>query len=188
MVQPQARVLLLENRQLLLLCTKWAVRSCMSEKEVGLGRTLYASNWRQAIRKSVSARPARDREKNTHRRLEAPLGVRLDLGSLRTDRSLVALCVDEAERIERVVLRNGGSQLACAHRKKRPQRTIPEALNEALSDSPESNDGIAGAFGGAAFFAPALGAALGLEGKEASSSARRRSRSAFFAVSPARRV
>jgi hypothetical protein len=64
------------------------------------------------------------------------------------------------------------------------KRTIPEALKAVISSTdpsslaPRLNDGIAGA----SFFAPALGAAFGLEGIEDSSSARRRSRSAFFTI------
>lgn len=60
---------------------------------------------------------------------------------------------------------------------------MPEALKDDGSpDKPDSNEGIAGARAGAAFFAPALGAAFGFDGMEASSSARRRSRSAFLAA------
>lgn len=59
---------------------------------------------------------------------------------------------------------------------------MPEALKEeGSSETPASKLGIAGVLGGA-FFAPAFGAALGLDGCDASSSARRRSRSAFLAA------
>lgn len=61
--------------------------------------------------------------------------------------------------------------------------SIPEAEKEAgSSERPDSKLGIlgAGALMGGAFLAPALGATLTLEGREASSSASRRSRSSFL--------
>ena len=61
---------------------------------------------------------------------------------------------------------------------------MPEALNDEGPSllSEVENEGMAGALGGAAFLAPAFGGALTLAGCEASSSARRRSRSALRAA------